>query len=136
VRIALKKAIQEIVNISTPIYSNMYYALSANEYAKSKGYIGTPGFYTINGHHHCTQGQPGCVSTDPKKSLKLGYKLGPGECRPDLDKYGKAKSSDCAGQGGGSHGGHGHGGGGVANTGLLIVGAVGLVAVIAIIATI
>lgn len=114
----------------------MYYAFAAEEYAKSKGkYIGTPGFYTINGHHHCTQGQPGCVSTDPKKSIKLGYRLGPGECRPDLDKYGKAKQSDCAGQGHGHSVGGGSGGGnGVANTGLLIAGAVGLVAIIAIIA--
>jgi hypothetical protein len=79
----------------------MYYALAAEEYAKGKKYIGTPGFYTVQGHHHCTQGQPGCVSTDPRKSIKLGYKLGPGECRPDLDRYGKGHKDDCKGQGGG-----------------------------------
>jgi hypothetical protein len=31
------------------------------------GYKGTPGWYTINGHHHCNKGQSGCVCTDPKK---------------------------------------------------------------------
>jgi hypothetical protein len=29
--------------------------------------LGTPGYYTTNGHHHCTDGSPGCVCTDPHK---------------------------------------------------------------------
>ena len=28
---------------------------------------GTPGFYTVVGHHHCLQGSAGCICTDPNK---------------------------------------------------------------------
>jgi hypothetical protein len=29
--------------------------------------LGTPGYYTTNGHHHCYDGAPGCACTDPHK---------------------------------------------------------------------
>jgi hypothetical protein len=29
--------------------------------------LGSPGYYTTNGHHHCFDGAPGCACTDPHK---------------------------------------------------------------------
>lgn len=61
------------------------------------GYIGTPGWYTINGHHHCNMGESGCVCTDPKKCCRTGYPpRNDSECRPDLDRYGKQPKSLCS----------------------------------------
>lgn len=38
------------------------------EYGKKGGhYLGTRGYYTKKGHHHCTRGTPGCVCTDASK---------------------------------------------------------------------
>ena len=77
------------------------------------GYAGTPGWYTAVGHHHCQRGQAGCVCTDPKKCLGIrgtGSQLckngacapGPGQCRPDLGRYGATPCADCPpGTGGG-----------------------------------
>lgn len=31
------------------------------------GYLGTPGWYTREGHHHCEKGELGCICTDPSK---------------------------------------------------------------------
>lgn len=60
------------------------------------GYIGTPGWYTISGHHHCNMGESGCVCTDPKKCCKTGYPpRNDAECRPDLDRYGAKPKSLC-----------------------------------------
>lgn len=81
--------------------------------APKGGYNGTPGWYTIAGHHHCNKGESGCVCTDPKKCLGktgTGHELctggkcapGPGECRPDLGRYGATPCGDCPpGTGGG-----------------------------------
>ena len=46
--------------------------------------VGTPGYYTASGHHHCTDGSPGCACTDPHKcsvgssSIKPGSSTRPG----------------------------------------------------------
>lgn len=37
------------------------------EHKGGHGYLGTPGFYTSKGHHHCKKGTAGCVCTDPHK---------------------------------------------------------------------
>ena len=39
--------------------------------------LGTPGYYTTAGHHHCTYGSPGCTCTDPHKC-----KVGSSSTRP------------------------------------------------------
>jgi hypothetical protein len=36
------------------------------------GYLGTPGWYTVEGHHHCDEGAPGCICTDPSKCEMRG----------------------------------------------------------------
>ena len=89
------------------------YKAPAAGYTNKGGYNGTPGWYTIAGHHHCNKGEKGCVCTDPKKCLgqhgtgsdncKGGACApGPGECRPDLGRYGATPCKDCPpGTGGG-----------------------------------
>jgi hypothetical protein len=101
-------------------YNNYYLSLAAKEkkgeYSYDKGggsYIGTPGWYTIVGHHHCNKGTAGCVCTDPNKCFKTGNPpSSSSECRPDLDRYGAKPASLCrhVGAGGGiGGGGGGHG---------------------------
>jgi len=82
-------------------------------YKNTGGYKGTPGWYTASGHHHCNIGEKDCVCTDPKKCLGIrgtgseackGGKCapGPGQCRPDLGRYGATPCGDCPpGTGGG-----------------------------------
>lgn len=82
-------------------------------YTNKGGYKGTPGWYTAAGHHHCNKGEKGCVCTDPKKCLGIrgtgsenckggACAPGPGECRPDLGRYGATPCGDCPpGTGGG-----------------------------------
>jgi hypothetical protein len=108
-----------------------YYSFAASEKEEYRG-GGDPGWYTIVGHHHCKKGQPDCVSTDPRKSIKEGVPpRSPSECRPDLDKYGKARSSDCG------HVGAGSGGGGTTKSHvspLLVGAAIGIPLLIVVIA--
>lgn len=63
------------------------------------GYIGTPGWYTLNNHHHCTIGDTfdgGCVCTDPKKCCRTGNPpRNDSECRPDKDRYKPQPKSLC-----------------------------------------
>lgn len=85
----------------------------SGEYVNTGGYNGTPGWYTASGHHHCNKGEKDCVCTDPKKCLGIrgtgseackGGKCapGPGQCRPDLGRYGATPCGDCPpGTGGG-----------------------------------
>jgi hypothetical protein len=41
------------------------------EYTGKGHYLGTPGFYTKKGHHHCKQGSSSdCICTDPHKCTK------------------------------------------------------------------
>jgi hypothetical protein len=40
--------------------------------------LGTPGYYTTNGHHHCYDGAAGCKCTDPHKCT-----VGSAFIRPD-----------------------------------------------------
>jgi hypothetical protein len=41
------------------------------EYSGKGGYLGTPGFYTKKGHHHCKQGSSSdCICTDAHKCTK------------------------------------------------------------------
>jgi hypothetical protein len=40
--------------------------------------LGTPGYYTTNGHHHCFDGAAGCKCTDPHKCT-----VGSAFIRPD-----------------------------------------------------
>lgn len=89
------------------------YKAPAGGYKNTGGYKGMPGWYTAAGHHHCTKGEKGCVCTDPKKCLGIRgtgsenckggvCAPGPGECRPDLGRYGAGPCNDCpAGTGGG-----------------------------------
>lgn len=97
-------------------YTNSFaLASEKEEYSHKGGYIGTPGWYTIAGHHHCEKGSQGCVCTDPRKCFKTGNPpRSPFECRPDLDRYGAKPSSLCGAigsiksvLGGGDDGGHG-----------------------------
>lgn len=89
------------------------YKAPAGGYKATGGYKGMPGWYTAAGHHHCIKGEKGCVCTDPKKCLGIRgtgsenckggvCAPGPGECRPDLGRYGAGPCNDCPpGTGGG-----------------------------------
>lgn len=69
----------------------------SNAFASNQG---DPGWYTAQGHHHCFQGTPGCICTDPSK---CGSGKGGG-------KHGAGGSGGTGHHGGG--GGHGGSGGG------------------------
>lgn len=89
-------------------------ASEKGEYNHKGGYTGTPGWYTIIGHHHCKKGEIGCVCTDPTKCFKTGNPpRSASECRPDLDRYGAKPASLCGhiGSAGGTGDSHHHGSG-------------------------